>query len=123
MHAYMWSPIGGGFHFAVEDDGYMPEIEATANVQAPAEDATKASGIYLYISLEGDATVEGALEKMKEAGAVVTMPPKDLHYGARVGKIIDPHGVAWTFSKVVDSTKAAEESVKGAVSKSDNHAK
>jgi PhnB protein len=115
MHAYLMSPVGGGFHFAVEDEGCVPDMMASMNVSAPLEGVERASGIYLYITLKGDEAVDEAVSKMCEAGARITMPPKNLFYGSRVGKLLDPYGVAWTFSKVVDQAQASIESSKGAV--------
>lgn len=88
MHAYLKAPLGRGFEFALEDDGCMPELVETSNVEAVKEGATRAGGLYLYVTV-GAGEVDGVVEKMREAGAVVTMDCKDMMYGARVGKVLE----------------------------------
>lgn len=115
MHAYLESPLGKGFGFALEDSGAIPEMDAVNNVEALEEGATKARGSYLYVNVEGKGSCNDAVERMREAGATVTMAPKDMFYGSRVGKCLDPYGIAWSFSEDVDAAAAAKASEKGNV--------
>jgi PhnB protein len=101
MHAYVRVPLGkGGFVFALEEDGCIEELVATENVSAAAEGAVKGAGVYLYVCV-GKRQVDGLVERVREAGGVVTMPARDIDIGGyecRVGKIVDPYGVAWSFA-------------------------
>ncbi len=41
--------------------------------------------------------VDVAFERFAKAGAVVTERPRDMFYGMRIGKLVDPFGVGWSF--------------------------
>jgi PhnB protein len=113
MHAYLRSPLGGGFAFCVEDEGALPELDKWQNVHAAKEAATThASAVYIYVTLTAPGSCDEATERMREAGATVTMEPRTVFWGPRLAKCIDPYGVAWDFAETLpkdDPPPAAAE--------------
>jgi uncharacterized glyoxalase superfamily protein PhnB len=49
--------------------------------------------IHLYVE-----DVDAVFAKAVEAGATVTMPPADMFWGDRYGKLVDPFGHHWSLS-------------------------
>jgi len=41
---------------------------------------------------------DAAINKAEQAGATVTMPPADMFWGDRYGKVQDPFGHSWSFA-------------------------
>lgn len=121
MHAFLEVSIGKGFVFAVEDEGAMPEMVALSHCQAPTEGTAKATGSYMYITVEGKNACDAATERMREAGATVVMPPKDFFYGSRMSNCIDPYGIAWSFNEPIEVPNMQEIWEKGMVKESDSN--
>jgi uncharacterized glyoxalase superfamily protein PhnB len=109
MHSVVQCPLGDGFRFCVEDEGALPDLAKHSNVHAAKEGATHASSMYLYISLCKRGACDEAIERMREAGATVTMEPREVFWGPRLAKCIDPYGVAWDFAETAPAEKEAEE--------------
>lgn len=49
--------------------------------------------LHLYV-----ADVDAAIERAKQAGATVTMPPADMFWGDRYGQVEDPFGHRWSLA-------------------------
>ncbi|QEH32263.1 hypothetical protein OJF2_07320 [Aquisphaera giovannonii] len=52
--------------------------------------------------------VDAAFEKAVAAGAKVSMPPQDMFWGDRYGKLIDPFGHHWGISEHLEDLTPAE---------------
>lgn len=52
--------------------------------------------------------VDGTVEKAKNAGATVTMPPMDAFYGFRSGSITDPYGHEWMIQREIEKVAPEE---------------
>lgn len=52
--------------------------------------------------------VDGTVEKAKNAGATVTMPPMDMFYGFRSGSITDPYGQEWMIQREIEKVSPEE---------------
>ena len=61
-----------------------------AEVKSPKTLGGTSVNIFLYVQ-DADATFQKAVN----AGAKVTMPPTDMFWGDRYGKIVDPYGHSW----------------------------
>jgi uncharacterized glyoxalase superfamily protein PhnB len=59
--------------------------------------------IHLYVT-DADATFARAVE----AGATVSMPPADMFWGDRFGKLIDPFGHHWSIAEHVEDLTPAQ---------------
>jgi len=51
------------------------------------------AGLFLYVK-----DVDAAYQKAVAAGAKATMPPQDMFWGDRYGKLHDPYGHAWSMA-------------------------
>jgi uncharacterized glyoxalase superfamily protein PhnB len=83
-------------------------MAATANVEAAPEGAPRGTAVYLWVEV-ARGEVDGAVEKVREAGGVVTMEAADVAFGeykCRIAKCLDPYGVAWTFALPAHSADA-----------------
>ena len=61
-----------------------------AEVKSPKTLGGTSVNIFLYVQ-DADATFQKAVN----AGAKVTMPPTDMFWGDRYGKVVDPYGHSW----------------------------
>jgi len=51
---------------------------------------------------------DAAIQRAAEAGATVTMPPADMFWGDRYGKVTDPFGHVWAFATHVKDLSPQE---------------
>jgi PhnB protein len=65
------------------------ELPGTGNHSPQTLGGTTAS-IFLYVP-----DVDVAFQRAVDAGAKATMPPADMFWGDRFGKLVDPFGHAW----------------------------
>jgi PhnB protein len=61
--------------------------------QSPDQTRTTHSMLYLYVP-----DVDSAFKKAVDAGAKATMPPADMFWGDRFGKLADPFGHEWSMA-------------------------
>jgi PhnB protein len=54
--------------------------------------------VTININLASPADVDAAIARAAEAGADVTLPPEDMFWGARYGRVRDPFGHVWAFN-------------------------
>ena len=55
------------------------------------------AGIFLYVP-----DVDSAFKKAVDAGAKATMPPADMFWGDRFGKLADPFGHEWSMGQHIE---------------------
>jgi PhnB protein len=67
----------------------MPGGEA----RSPQSLGGTTAGIFLYVK-----DVDAAYQKAVSAGAKASMPPQDMFWGDRYGKLSDPYGHSWSLS-------------------------
>ena len=72
----------------------FPEHEG--DVTAPASGGR--AHLAININLPTPADVDAAITRAADAGATVTMPPDDMFWGARYGRVRDPFGHVWAFN-------------------------
>jgi PhnB protein len=53
------------------------------------------------------ASCDAAIERAVQAGATVTLPPRDMFWGERYGTITDPFGQVWSFSHRLSTEQPA----------------
>lgn len=53
------------------------------------------------------ASCDAAIERAVQAGATVTLPPRDMFWGERYGTITDPFGQVWSFSQRLSAEEPA----------------
>ncbi len=103
MHAEI--KIGNSFIFLCDD---FPEWSGKS--RTPQAFGGSPIDIHLYV-----ADIDKIVNQAREAGAKVTMEPKDMFWGDRHGRVVDPYGHGWSFSTHVrdvpaeEMKKAAEE--------------
>lgn len=56
------------------------------------------ASLTVNINLKTPAEVDRAIVKAAAAGAAITMPPGDMFWGARYGRVRDPFGHVWVFN-------------------------
>lgn len=56
------------------------------------------ASVALNVNLPAPADVDAALARAEAAGAEVFMPPSDVFWGARYGRLRDPFGHVWAFN-------------------------
>lgn len=56
------------------------------------------AGLTISVNLKTPAEVDRAVKRAVGEGAVLTMPPGDMFWGARYAKIQDPFGHVWGFN-------------------------
>lgn len=56
------------------------------------------ASLTVNINLKTPAEVDRAIVKAAAAGAAITMPPGDMFWGARYGRVRDPFGHVWAFN-------------------------
>lgn len=61
-----------------------------SSCKPPKELGGTSVGVFMYVE-----DVDAAVQKAVDAGATVTMPPDDMFWGDRFGKVSDPFGHEW----------------------------
>jgi PhnB protein len=56
------------------------------------------ASIALNVNLPNPADVDAAMARAEAAGATIFMPPSDVFWGARYGRLTDPFGHVWAFN-------------------------
>jgi PhnB protein len=96
MHASL-SINGGGFMLC--DD--FPEY---CGGQARAPKTTGVSGVTMHLNVPD---CDAAVARMAEAGGTSVMPPEDMFWGDRYGKVTDPFGHEWSFATRISEERTA----------------
>ena len=94
MHAEL--RIGDSIFF-VNDE--MPQ----GGSRAPETLKGTSGGMFLYVE-----NVDAVVKRAAEAGAKVTMPPQDMFWGDRFGKVTDPFGHQWGIATHVEDVAPEE---------------
>ena len=77
----------------------MPEM----GCKAPVSVGAVSSSLYVYVP-----DVDASFRRAVEAGAKSVMPPADMFWGDRFGKLRDPFGHEWTIAHHVRDVSPAE---------------
>jgi PhnB protein len=83
----------------------MPERGATA----PETVGGTATGLFLYVK-----NVDKAFAQAVAAGATADMPPTDMFWGDRYGKLTDPFGHKWALATHIEDVSPREMARRGA---------
>jgi PhnB protein len=70
--------------------------EHAGDVAAPVSGAR--ANLAININLPKASDVDAAATRAAAAGATVTMPPDDMFWGSRYGRVRDPFGHVWAFN-------------------------
>jgi len=70
--------------------------EHDGDVAAPASGGR--AHLAININLPKPADVDSVMKRAADAGATVTMPPDDMFWGSRYGRVRDPFGHVWAFN-------------------------
>jgi PhnB protein len=70
--------------------------EHDGDVAAPASGGR--AHLTININLPKPADVDATVKRAADAGASVTMPPDDMFWGSRYGRVRDPFGHVWAFN-------------------------
>jgi PhnB protein len=97
MHAAI--RIGKSFLFLVDD---FPEFCAGKS-QTPTALNGNSISLHHYVD-----NCDAAIQRAKDAGATVVMPPMDMFWGDRYGVVTDPFGHKWSFATHVKDMTPAE---------------
>ncbi len=97
MHASI--RIGKSFLFLVDD---FPEF---CGGQSSTPTALKGTPVSLHHYVEN---CDAAIQRAKDAGAIVEMPPMDMFWGDRYGVVVDPYGHKWSFATHTKDVTPAE---------------
>jgi len=66
------------------------------------------AGVFLYVE-----DVDSVYKKAVSAGAKEEMPPSDMFWGDRFGKLIDPFGHSWALATHIEDVAPAEMAKRG----------
>ncbi|MCS6865512.1 MAG: VOC family protein [Gemmataceae bacterium] len=80
---------------AENDQSHRATPEVTPRAQTPT----------LHLNV---ACCDAAIERAVQAGATLTLPPRDMFWGERYGTITDPFGQQWSFSQPLSGHAPAE---------------
>ena len=95
MHATV-SMFGAQIMLHDEFPEIAPDVAAPKDGQRPS--------VTIHINLDHPADVDAVMAKAEAAGATITVPPADMFWGARYGRLRDPFGHAWAFAAEIDAT-------------------
>jgi PhnB protein len=94
VKARMSGPGGRLMHaeFRVGDSIVMlsDEVPGMSTTRAPTSLGAATGSLFLYVP-----NVDAAFQKAVDAGCTALMPPTDMFWGDRFGKLRDPFGVEW----------------------------
>ncbi len=74
-----------------------------ASASSPQSQAGPSVGIFLYID-----DIDSVFNRAVGAGAKAEMPPQDMFWGDRYGKLTDPFGVQWALATHTEDIQAQE---------------
>ena len=72
--------------------------------KARAPKTTGTTGVTLHLNVPD---CDAAVARMAKAGGTVAMPPDDMFWGDRYGKVLDPFGHEWSFSHPLTAEETA----------------
>ena len=102
----MAGPDGGIAHAEIRI-GDSPIMICDENPQMGAQSPQALGGspanLFLYVE-----DVDAAFRKAVGAGASATMPPEDMFWGDRYGKITDPYGHEWSMATHIEDLSPDE---------------
>lgn len=101
----MRTPDGGVMHAELQigDSRFMLSGEwPDYGMKAPLPNHIS-GGLHLYV-----ADVGKAFQRAVDAGATVAMPPADMFWGDRYGKVIDPFGHQWGIATRIEEVSPEE---------------
>jgi uncharacterized glyoxalase superfamily protein PhnB len=101
----MRSPDGGVMHAEMQigDSRFMLGGEwPDHGMKAPQPNHISA-GLHIYVS-----DADAAYKKAVDAGCTAMMPPADMFWGDRYGKVIDPFGHVWGIATRIEEVSAGE---------------
>jgi len=75
----------------------MCEENPAMGAQSPQTLGGSPANLFLYVE-----DVDAAYKRAVDAGATATMPPKDMFWGDRYGKLVDPYGHEWSIATHVE---------------------
>jgi PhnB protein len=87
----------GDSHIMLADESAGNESKAPQTLNGTT------SGIFLYLE-----DVDAVLKQAVKAGATENMPPQDMFWGDRFGKVTDPFGHKWMLASHVEDVSPAE---------------
>jgi PhnB protein len=111
----MPTPDGKVMHAEMQigDSRFMIGDEFPGMSAAPDPSASPSSSLYIYTE-----DVDAVFNQAVQAGAKVDMPPTDMFWGDRYGKVTDPFGHRWGIATHVEDVapeemqRRAEEAMK-----------
>ena len=94
--AKMHGPDGKSvMHAEIEiGDSFMMPADEWGGVKSPKSLGGTTVSIFLYVH-----DVDALFKRAVAAGATATMPPTDMFWGDRYGKVSDPFGHEWSMAK------------------------
>ena len=75
----------------------MCEENPQMGAQSPQALGGSPANLFLYVE-----DVDAAYKKAVDAGATATMPPQDMFWGDRYGKLVDPYGHEWSIATHIE---------------------
>lgn len=75
----------------------MCEENPSMGAQSPQALGGSPANLFLYVE-----DVDRAYQRAVDAGATATMPPQDMFWGDRYGKLVDPFGHEWSMATHVE---------------------
>lgn len=92
----MAGPGGKVMHAEIKiGDSYVMLSEEFLEMGNPSPQTLKGSAVSLHVYVED---VDAAFDRAVQAGAKATMPPQDMFWGDRFGKLVDPFGHLWSLA-------------------------
>ena len=92
----------------IERDGQLRGIAVSAgevniilNIDDGAKGWTRVKGEGFSLSVNTQQNIDDIAKRYRDQGGVFAMEPKDMPWGARVFRVLDPDGYKWSVSKRV----------------------
>jgi PhnB protein len=78
------------------------------NSRSPQSVGSTTAGVFLYVE-----DVDSVYKQAVSAGAKAEMPPADMFWGDRFGKLMDPFGHSWSVATHIEDVAPAEMAKRG----------
>ena len=108
----MDGPEGKIAHAELEFDGggvlMLADPFPQMSTKPPRELGATSVGVFMYVE-----DVDAVVQRAADAGATVVMPPEDMFWGDRYGKIADPFGHEWELATHVEDLTPEEMQERG----------
>ncbi|HYK10598.1 MAG TPA: VOC family protein [Gemmatimonadales bacterium] len=75
------------------------DVHLLLNLDDGAKGWTRVKGEGLSFSINTQQNIDDIAKRYRDAGGVFAMEPKDMPWGARVFRVVDPDGFKWSVSK------------------------